>query len=67
MSDGAVLFITDSIDAGDGHASTVFVDMNADGDLSDSSGPPTTAGVGSPFGLWGSMGTRGSAEVVGEF
>lgn len=67
MADGAVRFITDSIDAGNVHRSTVFVDMNADGDLSDSSEAPFVAGAESPFGLWGAMGTRASAEVVGEF
>ncbi|GAA4447234.1 DUF1559 domain-containing protein [Novipirellula rosea] len=48
MGDGAVKFITDSIEAGD------------------LSLTPTPGG-GSPYGLWGSLGTRGSNEVVGEF
>ncbi|MGI9471321.1 MAG: DUF1559 domain-containing protein [Rubripirellula sp.] len=67
MADGAVRYITDSIDAGSQHESTVFVDMNADGDLSDSSIAPMVAGAESPFGLWGALGTRAASEVVGEF
>ncbi len=54
MSDGAVKFVTDSIEAGSQNAGMV-----------------TWAGTGaqapgsmSPFGLWGSLGTRASKEVI---
>jgi prepilin-type N-terminal cleavage/methylation domain-containing protein/prepilin-type processing-associated H-X9-DG protein len=67
MADGAVRFVTDSIDSGSPHNSTVFVDLNADGDLSDSSPPPFNEGAESPFGLWGALGTRASSEVVEGF
>jgi len=64
--DGSVRFVTDSIEAGDGHQQSVYVDMNADGDLSDSSVAPSIAGAKSPYGLWGALGTRASSEVVSE-
>ena len=67
MSDGAVVFITDSIDAGGVHSPTVYLDMNADGNRSDSSPPPAQVGAASPFGLWGALGTRSSREVVEDF
>lgn len=47
MTDGAVKFITDSIEAGNVNASAQVL-----------------AGVESPFGLWGALGTRGSKEVI---
>lgn len=56
MADGAIQFITDSIEAGDPNSAQVSVH----GYL-----PP---GSESPFGLWGALGTRGSKEVIhGEF
>lgn len=67
LGDGAVRFVTDSIDAGDRHAQTVYLDMNNDGNLSDSSLAPSQVGAESPFGLWGALGTRASNEVVQEF
>ncbi|MBB3205830.1 prepilin-type N-terminal cleavage/methylation domain-containing protein [Rhodopirellula rubra] len=54
MSDGAVKFITDSIEAGDSNSAQVTVHNFL------------PAGSGSPFGLWGKMGTRASKEVIGE-
>ncbi|QDT07843.1 hypothetical protein K227x_62720 [Rubripirellula lacrimiformis] len=56
LSDGAVSFITDSIDAGDIHIGNVW------------SGGTGGAAVGSasPYGLWGSLGTRASGEVVSQ-
>jgi len=48
MGDGAVKFITDSIEAGD---------ANAD---------PVQKGEKSPYGLWGSLGTRASREIISE-
>ncbi len=64
LADGAVRFVTDSIEAGSSSTTTVFVDMNGDGNLSDSSAAPYQAGSRSPFGLWGAMGTRASSEVL---
>jgi hypothetical protein len=55
MGDGAVKFITDSIEAGDQTSAHVGArGFNL---------PPGSA---SPFGLWGSLGTRGAKEVIGE-
>jgi prepilin-type processing-associated H-X9-DG protein len=55
MVDGAVRFVTDSIDAGNASAITV----------TDKHG---NAGVQSPYGLWGALGTRASSETrtIGE-
>lgn len=50
MGDGAVKFITDSIEAGDS-LSVVAGDGLADGSAS-------------PFGLWGALGTRASREII---
>jgi prepilin-type N-terminal cleavage/methylation domain-containing protein/prepilin-type processing-associated H-X9-DG protein len=54
MGDGAVRFITDSIEAGGSVVATVEV-----GD-----GAPTSPGSISPFGLWGALGTRASKEIL---
>ncbi|GAA5510525.1 DUF1559 domain-containing protein [Novipirellula caenicola] len=48
MGDGAVKFITDSIDAG-----------NSDAD-------PVQKGEQSPYGLWGSLGSRAARETISE-
>jgi prepilin-type N-terminal cleavage/methylation domain-containing protein/prepilin-type processing-associated H-X9-DG protein len=56
MGDGAVKFITDSIDTGNNNALPVIF-----------MGPGVSApGSPSPFGLWGRLGTRGGREVIGE-
>jgi prepilin-type processing-associated H-X9-DG protein len=57
MADGAVIFITDSIEAGDQTAPTVH-----------RNGPPTytAPGAKSPYGLWGALGTKASKETVEE-
>lgn len=57
MADGAIVFITDSIDAGKQHAPTVHAQ-----------GPPTYTEPGSqsPYGLWGALGTRASGETVSD-
>ncbi|SMP74207.1 prepilin-type processing-associated H-X9-DG domain-containing protein [Neorhodopirellula lusitana] len=55
MGDGAVKFITDSIEAGKSNSAQV---SNASGGLA--------AGRKSPFGLWGSLGTRASKETLEE-
>lgn len=57
MGDGAVKFVTDSIESGNSQSAQVRV-------------RPGTQflqpGAGSPFGLWGSLGTRASREVIQE-
>ncbi len=57
MGDGAVKFITDSIDSGD-QTSPGF-----------GGGAPAlnTPGAKSPYGLWGSLGTKDSAETIEGF
>ncbi len=52
MGDGAVIFMTNSVEAGDSRAPSVSL--------------WTTPGAQSPYGLWGSLGTRASAEVIEE-
>jgi prepilin-type processing-associated H-X9-DG protein len=51
MSDGAVKFVTDSIEAGNSKFGPSLI----------------TAGATSPFGLWGALGTRGNKEQVSQF
>ncbi|MFG0290101.1 MAG: DUF1559 domain-containing protein [Rhodopirellula sp. JB044] len=56
MGDGAVRFITDSIEAGSDKAGCVW-----------SGGADARApGSPSPYGLWGALGTRASKEVIDE-
>ncbi|TWT94945.1 DUF1559 domain-containing protein [Neorhodopirellula pilleata] len=56
MGDGAVKFITDSIDAGNSNSAQVTVHNYL------------PAGSKSPFGLWGELGTRAAKEVLsGDF
>ncbi|KAA1259846.1 Type II secretion system protein G precursor [Rubripirellula obstinata] len=63
MGDGAVKFITDSIEAGSQQQAPVSLNSTAVVAI-----PPNTAGSASPYGLWGSLGTRASKEVIdGEF
>lgn len=59
MGDGAVIFITESVEAGQlGNPGTVVKD--GDGTI----GLP--AGTESPFGLWGALGTRDIGETIEE-
>ena len=54
MADGGVKFITDSIEAG-----------NSTGGMVYNGGTGTqAAGSKSPYGLWGSLGTRASKETI---
>ncbi len=53
MGDGAVKFITDSVEAGNSNATEVS-----------SIGGPTPVGAASPYGVWGAMGTRAARETV---
>ncbi len=58
MGDGAVKFITDSIEAGSQNLSTVArIHTTANG---------LTAGSQSQYGLWGKLGTKASKEVIDE-
>jgi prepilin-type N-terminal cleavage/methylation domain-containing protein/prepilin-type processing-associated H-X9-DG protein len=63
MGDGAVKFITDSIEAGDSRNGTV----RQNGVATPEPSKPTIAGSQSPFGLWGALGTRASSETVSGF
>jgi len=54
MGDGAVKFVTESIDTGS-LIGQVFHDHTTG---------PTVPGSPSPFGLWGALGTRASKEVI---
>ncbi len=55
MGDGAVKFVTDSIEAGDITSREVRRDSGY-----------LTPGSKSPYGLWGSLGTRAAKEVIDE-
>ncbi len=55
MGDGAVKFITESIDTGNLRSVTVGRDA-----------PALPPGTASPFGLWGALGTRAISEVIDE-
>jgi len=54
MGDGAVRFITDSIEAGDSASGTVIVGGTG----------VREPGAVSPYGLWGALGTRGGVEEI---
>jgi prepilin-type N-terminal cleavage/methylation domain-containing protein/prepilin-type processing-associated H-X9-DG protein len=56
MADGAVIFITDSIEAGDQNIGTVRRSRTG----------PRAPGAPSPYGLWGAMGTRAAKETIEE-
>ena len=57
MGDGAVKFVTDSIEAGNSQAGMVWATGTGG----------QSAGSQSPYGLWGALGTRASAEVISGF
>ena len=58
MGDGAVIFMTDSVEAGNSRAGSVMRPADR--------APPRTPGDKSPFGLWGALGTRASYETIEE-
>ncbi|TWU55522.1 DUF1559 domain-containing protein [Rubripirellula reticaptiva] len=60
MGDGAVKFFTDSVEAGNPSGRAMVSTKAANTD------PLSVAGAASPFGLWGSLGTRASREVISE-
>ena len=55
MADGAVIFITDSIEAG-----------NQNRTPPGCTGGAADAGMESPYGLWGALGTAASKETIQE-
>ena len=57
MGDGAIKFVTDSIESGNQEAH--MVEFSRTG--------ISAPGSQSPYGLWGALGTRASKETVGEF
>jgi len=59
MADGAVIFVTDSIEAGDQRAGVVRLGGNATNAF-------TAPGSASPYGLWGSLGSRSGKESLGQ-
>ncbi|PAY18105.1 prepilin-type cleavage/methylation domain-containing protein [Rhodopirellula sp. SM50] len=61
MGDGAVIFMTDSVDGGDPELPTVCV-QRGDNSFPISSIP----GSASNYGLWGALGTRDSGETIEE-
>jgi prepilin-type processing-associated H-X9-DG protein len=61
MGDGAVIFMTDSVEAGDPELPTVCV-QRGDNSFPISSIP----GTASNYGLWGALGTRDSQETIEE-
>jgi prepilin-type N-terminal cleavage/methylation domain-containing protein len=58
LCDASVRFVTDSIDAGNSKASTIYYRALAAEYIS-----PTPSGSTSPYGLWGGLGTRASNET----
>ena len=56
MADGAVIFMTDSIDSGDPNIGTVVLGGTG----------PRAPDSHSPYGLWGALGTRAQGEVIQE-
>jgi prepilin-type N-terminal cleavage/methylation domain-containing protein/prepilin-type processing-associated H-X9-DG protein len=62
MADGAVVFMTDSIEAGDSRAPMVWLNgMNVG-----PSPPSNVPGSQSPYGLWGALGSKGAKETIEE-
>ncbi len=55
MADGAVVFMTDSVEAGNRRAGAVR--RNA-------GGGPREPGSPSPYGLWGALGTKQGSETI---
>lgn len=56
MADGAVIFISDSIEAGNRNHGDVWLGGTG----------PRQPGSESPYGLWGALGTRAAKEVIEE-
>jgi prepilin-type processing-associated H-X9-DG protein len=60
MADGAVKYITESIEAGDPNNAMVRMGGSATPEPTF----PTVPGSKSPYGLWGALGTRANAETL---
>ena len=58
MGDGAVIFMTDSVESGNQNNPNVHAGGAAATD--------NQQGAQSPYGLWGALGTRASSEVIEE-
>ena len=58
MGDGAVIYMTDSVEAGNGNAVAP--------ERENSNDPNVRSGMESPYGLWGSLGSRAAKENVEE-
>lgn len=56
MGDGAVVFMTDSVESGDPHQGGVRLGQTG----------VRTPGAKSPYGLWGALGTKASGETIEE-
>jgi prepilin-type N-terminal cleavage/methylation domain-containing protein/prepilin-type processing-associated H-X9-DG protein len=56
MADGAVVFMTDSIEAGNSNQGGVRLGQTG----------PRSPGSKSPYGLWGALGTKASGETIEE-
>ena len=56
MADGAVVYMTDSVEAGDSTAGAVRLGQQG----------TRAPGKESPYGLWGALGTKGAKEVIEE-
>ena len=63
MGDGAVVFMTDSVEAGDQTAPPI---ERGSGGSPGWMGPLTAPGQKSPYGLWGALGTRAVGETIEE-
>ncbi len=66
MADGAVKYITDSIEAGNSGGTTIFENYGGAGNDSKAIDPNAVPGAQSPFGLWGALGTRANKETIEE-
>ncbi len=64
MADGAVKFITDSIEAGNSNFVTLYLSVG--GINSSSVDARSVPGMQSPYGLWGGLGTRANREILSE-
>ncbi len=60
MADGAVIFLTDSIEAGDSRSPMVWLNGMNTGPTP----PSNVPGSASPYGLWGALGSRANKETI---
>ncbi len=59
MGDGAVVFMTDSVEAGNSRSPQVWLNGS-------NQNPSNVPGSQSPYGLWGALGTRANNETIEE-